>query len=505
MAAQKVIVVGAGIGGLSLSIYLARQGFDVEVLEKREQPGGRCGVLEREGHRFDVGATLLLMPRLFRSIYADWEERLEDHLDLLPLEPIYDLHFARGGRLRFTPNLPALQAQMEALEKGSFERFLRCFDLGWRQYEQLMRRFLGRNFYRPWDYFTPVNGYYFLKLKAHRNHFQHVRRYFRSPELQAAFTFQNIYVGQSPFATSAAYSLLPAIELAQGGWYPRGGMNSIVRSLEGLAQRGGVRLHYGTSVERIVVRGDRARAVRLAGGGELGADIVAANADLPYVYRFLLPDPKPRRRLEGLRYTCSAFVFHWGLDRRYPALGHHSIFLGADYREGFDSIFERNSLCASPHFYVNRPASTDASAAPPGKDSVTAIVPVHHLPAGEPEDCRGLAERARQAVFARLDQAGFAGLPDHIEFETLHTPTDWERSLNLTNGAVFGSLDHRISQVGYMRPSNRHARYRNLYFVGGSTQPGSGVPLALLSGRLTAERILVEHGGEGLSLAELEF
>ncbi|HSK09705.1 MAG TPA: phytoene desaturase family protein [Vicinamibacterales bacterium] len=505
MAAQRVIIVGAGVGGLSLSIYLARQGFDVEVLEKHGVAGGRCGVLEREGHRFDLGATLLLMPRLFRAIYADWGERLDEQLQLLPLDPIYDLHFERGSRFRFTPNLPALRAQAESLEPGSFDRVLRCIELGWRQYEGLMGRFLGRNFDGPWDYFTPRNAWDFVRLKAHRNHYRHVRRYFQSEELRAAFTFQNIYVGQSPFATSAAYGLLPAMELAQGGWYPRGGMHAIAGSLGAIAGKAGVRVRYGANVEEITVAAGRATGVRLDDGSRVEADVVAANADLPYVYRRLLPDSRERERLNRLRYTCSAIVFHWGVGRRHPELGHHNIFLGADYRAGFDNIFERRTLSRSPHFYLNRPSSTDPSCAPAGKDTLSAIVPVHHAGGNPAEDWRGLAGRARDAVFRRLARSGCADLSDRIECEVLLTPADWERRLNLTHGSVFGSLDHRITQVGYLRPSNRHPRYSNLYFVGGSTHPGSGVPLALLSGRLTAERILLGEGRSRPVLAALEF
>ena len=501
---RRVIIIGAGIGGLSLSIYLARHGFEVEIVEKQDRPGGRCSALEQGGHRFDAGATLLLMPRLVRSIYADWGQSLENHLDLLPLDPIYDLHFERGARLRFTPQLPGLMAQMERIEEGSFERFLRCFDLGWRQYQRLMSRFLGRNFDRPWSYFNPANGYYFLALKAYRNHHRHVCRYFKSPQLQAAFTFQNIYVGQSPFATSAAYALLPAVELAQGGWYPRGGMSAVAGSLEAMAREAGVRFHYGAAVRRIVIRSTEARAVSLDDGTEMEADIIAANADLPYVYRCLLPDSGRPRRLDRMGYTCSALVFYWGLARRQPDLGHHSIFVGEDYRAGFDGIFGGKGMCASPHFYVNRPASTDPSAAPPGKDSLTVIVPVHNLQGRGDEGWQGLTGRARDAVFARLAASGLGGLAGDVESETVHTPRDWAAALNLTHGAVFGSLDHRVTQVGYLRPSSRHAAFKNLYFVGGSTHPGSGVPLALLSGRLTAERIL-RAAGRKPAFGELQF
>jgi phytoene desaturase len=494
MAKVRCVIIGAGAGGCSLAVYLSRQGYDVTVLEKQEHPGGRCGQILKDGHRFDLGATLMLMPRLFRSIYADWGEHLEDYLQLKPLDPIYDIHFDRGAPFAFSSSLPVLQSQMEQLEKGSFDRWRSYFDLGCRQYRELVGRFLGRNFRHAWDYFHPVNAYYFLALQAHRNCFQYTRKFFRSPELQAAFTFQNIYVGQSPFATSAAYILLSAMELAQGGWYPLGGMHSVIANLVGLARRQGADFRFRAPVEKILIKNSRAVGVQLADGSELPADLVVANADLPYAYERLLPDAPAAARLRNLRYTCSAVVFHWGLNRSFPQLGHHNVFLSSDYRGGFDGIFRRGAFGEPPHFYLNRPSHTDPASAPAGQDSFSAIVPCAHLDPRNPQDWETLSRRARRAVLDRLAQAGLPDVEKSIKFEIAFTPATWAGTLNLTRGAVFGSLHHGLSQIGYMRPSNRHPRYRNLYFVGGSTHPGSGVPLALLSGRLTAERILQDRG-----------
>lgn len=494
MQKKKIIVIGAGAGGSALSIYLAQAGHAVTVLEKLEQPGGRCGQIRRDGHVFDLGATLMLMPLLFRSIYADWGEDLDGHLKLLPLHPIYHLHFENHGKLEFSSCLPVLQGQLEAREKGAFGRWLQYFDAGCRQYSGLMGRFLGRNFNHAWEYFHPLNGYYFFRLQAHRIHFNFAKKYFRTPELQAAFTFQNIYVGQSPFAASAAYALLPAMELAQGGWHPQGGMHSIVQSLVSIAQQRGVRFHYNAGVQKILIADSKIVGVLLDDGSEAAADIVVANADLPYVYRHLLPAAPGPARWRRLRYASSAIVFHWGLNRSFPELGHHNIFLAEDYRGGFDGIFKRGSFGDPPHFYLNRPAATDASAAPEDGDSISAIIPAAHLDDRQPQDWDALANRARRAVFQRLAREGLADIEKSIKFEIGFTPPVWQSSLNLSAGAVFGSLHHGLSQVGYLRPANRHPLHPNLYFVGGSTRPGSGVPLVLLSSRLTAERILQDLG-----------
>jgi phytoene desaturase len=219
--------------------------------------------------------------------------------------------------------------------------------------------------------------------------------------------------------------------------------------------------------------------------------VVVANADLPYVYESLLPDKAEARRLNRLHYTCSAIVFFWGVDRVYPELGHHNIFLADDYRASFDRIFHDGSLPDQPSFYVHAPARTDPAAAPPGQDTLFVLVPCGHLNDSAGQDWAALKAQARGAVLGRLAQLGMADLQRHLKFEVSYTPRNWLNVYNLAKGAAF-SLSHDFWQVGYLRPHNRHALYHNLYFVGGSTHPGTGLPMVLLSAQLSTERILKE-------------
>jgi phytoene desaturase len=228
-------------------------------------------------------------------------------------------------------------------------------------------------------------------------------------------------------------------------------------------------------------------------GSRLSADVIVANADLPYVYGALLPEKAEAERLERLKYTSSAIMFYWGVDRVYPQLGHHNIFLGGDYRASFDRIFKENTLPDEPSFYVHAPARTDPAAAPAGQDTLMVLVPVGHLDEAAGQDWARLQARARSDVLRRLADVGVTDLDQHLKFEVSYTPRDWLSMYNMAKGAAFG-LGHDFFQVGYLRPQNRHGRYRNLYFAGGSTHPGTGLPLVLLSARLTTERILKEIG-----------
>jgi phytoene desaturase len=301
-----------------------------------------------------------------------------------------------------------------------------------------------------------------------------------------------MYLGLSPYDAPATYSLLQYTELADGVWFPRGGMFRVIESLVSIAEANGVEFLYNSPVEAIEVDGERATGIRLENGSLLPADTIIANADLPYVYKKLLPKEALAGKLEDKKYTCSAITFYWGTDKQYPELGAHNVFLANDYRASFDRIFEDLSLPEKPSFYVHAPSRIDPAAAPAGQDTLMVLVPVGHLSSNGSQDWDGLKNRARNTVLERLREVGVVDLADHIKFEESYAPLEWRDLYNLEKGSAFG-LSHNFMQVGYLRPQNRHNRYRNLYFVGSSTHPGTGLPIVLLSARLTSERILQEN------------
>jgi len=486
------LVIGAGLGGIATAARLARAGFNVKVLEKQEAPGGRCSQLIRDGHRFDTGATLFLMPEVFSETYTALGERMEDHLDLHRIDPTYRIRFEDDTQLALTSNLNAMQAQLEAIEPGSFGGMLRYLVEGHESYHLCLQRFVGRNFYNLPQYFSLQNLPLLFKLKALVKHYDNIGHYFQDPHLKAAFTFQNMYLGLSPFDAPATYSLVQYTELADGVWFPVGGIYRVIENLASIAEAQGVRFVYNTPVKQIEVDGNHATGVVLQDGSHMSADVIVANADLPYVYSHLLPDRAEADHLERLKYTCSAIMFYWGVDRVYPQLGTHNVFLADNYRTSFDRIFNDHLLPDEPSFYVHAPARADQSAAPAGEDTLMVLVPAGHLDASIAQDWDALQARARSAVINRLSASvGIVDLEKHLKFEISYTPCDWLSMYNLAKGAAFG-LSHNFMQVGYLRPHNRHHRYSNLYFVGSSTHPGTGLPMVLLSARLTTERILKE-------------
>ena len=489
---KTAIVIGAGIGGIAAAARLARNGFRVTVVEKNDQPGGRCNQIIRDGHRFDIGPTLFLMPEVFAETYTALGERMEDYLDLRRIDPTYTILFSDGLSLQLTADLHKMQSQLDAIEKDAFDGFLRYIAEGNKHYRVSLEKFVGRNFYNIFQYFSPANLPLLFQLKALKKHYQNIGSYFTDLRLKAAFTFQNMYLGLSPYDAPATYSLLQYTELAGGVWYPMGGMYRVIETLTQIAEKLGVQFIYNAPVKRLRIEGNRVTGVEVEDGRLLNADLFVGNADLPYIYKDLLPDVTKADKLENKKYTCSTIMFYWGMDKVYPEIGHHNVFLAGDYKASFDSIFKDHTLPNEPSFYVHAPARTDPAAAPAGQDTLYVLVPVGHLDETNGQDWEALVKRARQTVFDRFaDQVGINDLPEHIKFEIAYTPRDWQEKFNLKKGAAFG-LSHNFNQVGYLRPQNRHRRYKNLYFAGASTHPGTGLPIVLLSAKLTTERILRE-------------
>lgn len=490
---SSAVVIGAGIGGIAAAARLARNGYKVTVIEKNSTPGGRCGQFTRDGHRFDVGPTLFLMPEVFAETYTALGTHMQDHLDLRRIDPTYSVRFDDGVKLELSSDMNAMQTQLEPMEPGSFSGLMRYLAEGHLHYHLSLERFVGRNFFSYPDYFSLRNLPLLFKLKALVKHYDNIGHYFTNPHLKAAFTFQNMYLGLSPFDAPATYSLLQYTEMAGGVWFPVGGLYRVIESLVSIAKSLGVRFIYDSPVRRIDVEGDHATEVVLEDGSRFQAEVVIANADLPYVYRALLPDRAEADRLDRLKYTCSAIMFYWGVDKVYPQLGVHNVFLAGAYKASFDRIFKDHTLPDEPSFYVHAPARIDPDAAPAGQDTLFVLVPVGHLDESKPQDWDELKAKARGVVLKRLDEVGAKDLQEHLKFEVGATPRDWLTYYNCAKGAAF-SLSHNFVQVGYLRPRNRHTRYRNLYFVGGSTHPGTGLPIVLISARLTMERILMEIG-----------
>ena len=488
MKTKNVIVIGAGIGGIVAATHLAQHGIKVTVVEKNSHAGGRCDRISRDGHHFDTGPTLLVMPLLYETEFAALGTSMREMLDLQRVDPTYHLVFDNGSQLALTSDMKSLQEQLEKFEHGSFQGLLRYMDEGHRHYHLGIEKLVQPDFRQASDFFKLSNLPLVHQVKPLKKHYANMSHYFDDPRLKSAFTFQDVYMGLSPFEAPATFSMMPYTELAHGVWYPRGGMYQIIEALMSLAREAGVEFIFNSSVEQIEVNGRSARGV-IINGQCMDADAVLANADLPYIYQNLLPQDGQVKKLNRKRYSCSVISFFWGVDKPYETLPPHTLFLADDYRANFDSIIRDLSLPANPSLYVHAPARLDPTMAPQGQDTLIAIVPVGHMSENGEQDWAGLRDEARRHVFRRLASIGITDLESHIKFETTFTPLSWKKRYNLVKGSTHG-LCHNLMQLGYFRPDNRHVQYHNLYFTGASTRPGTGMPTAMVSGRQSAQRIM---------------
>jgi phytoene desaturase len=486
---KSVIVIGAGIGGITAAIHLAKSGWQVTILEKNDHPGGRCDRLSRDGHQFDTGPTLLVMPLLYEHEFSTLGASFWEMLELGRIDPTYHLVFDDGSQIALTSDLKSMREQLEGIEPGSFQGFLRYMEEGHRHYQKSVEKLVLPEFRSPLDFFKLSHLPLLYQVKPLTRHYANMAHYFDDPRLKSAFTFQDVYMGLSPFEAPATFSMMPYSELAHGVWYPKGGMYQVIEALFSLARQAGVEFNFNTAVEQISVDGLQTDGVFLEAGGRLNADAVLANADLPYVYQNLLPRDGEVERLNKKRFSCSVISFFWGVDKSFDQLGPHTLFLADDYRANFDSIIRDLDLPANPSLYVHAPARMDPSMAPPGQDTLTAIVPVGHMSKNGNQDWRSIRDEARRKVFQRLHKHGIKGLQDHIKFEINFTPPSWRKRYNLVKGSTHG-LCHNLSQLAYFRPDNRHRTIHNLFFVGASTRPGTGMPTVMVSGRQSAQRII---------------
>jgi phytoene desaturase len=477
------------MGSLAAAIRLAAKGFEVEVFEKNDRPGGRMGRLDAGGFTFDTGPSLLLMTDTYRELFASAGRDLDDYVRLIPLDGQYRVTFGDGDSLTIRRALPELIKELERIEPGVTPRFYRFLADACNKYRLGRSEFVERDFEGARDFFGLRNLRLLLRTRALDNYYRSVAKFFQTEKLRQAFSLQTMYLGLSPFEAPAVYSLLPYTELAEDGlWFPEGGMYSLIEAMQRLACELGVRLHLNCPVEEVVVSKGGASGVRV-GGEEIGADAVLVGADLPYAYRELLKGAADEdfrlRRREKLQYTASAFMLYLGIDRKLDHMLHHNFFLSGRYKENFEAIFRERTLPEDPSFYAVVPSKTEPRLAPEGMESLFVLVPVPHLGANVAWERDGAA--FREKVYGLLERR--CGIRrDWAVFEKVRTPLDWRSEYNLEEGAAFG-IGHGILQVGYFRPPMVSKAVEGLYFVGASTRPGTGVPLVTIGARLVAERI----------------
>jgi phytoene desaturase len=487
-AGRSVVIVGAGLGGLSAACHLAGAGLDVTVVEAADVPGGRAGLAERAGYRFDTGPTVLTMPDLVERCFHAAGVEMGDLLTLVPVDPMYRAVYADGSELRVRQGREAMADEVRRVcgpgEAAAFERF--CDWLG-RLYRVEMPHFIETNYDGPLDLVRPLGpALDLVRMGAFGRLGRAVARRFADERLRRIFSFQALYAGLAPYEALALYAVITYMDVVNGVVVPAGGMHALPQALAAAAANAGARLRYGAPVERILLAEGATgpvQGVRLAGGEVVRADAVVCNTDLPVAYRTLLPGLPPPRAVRRGRYSPSAVVWHVGVRGDLPSgAAHHNIHFGRPWEGAFRSLLRDGRRMPDPSLLVSVPSVGEPSLAPEGGHVLYVLEPVPNL------DGRidWTTERARARDDLAAAVAGF-GYPSDIEVEEVVDPLDWE-ARGMERGTPF-ALAHTFGQTGPFRPGNVHPAAPGLVFTGSGTVPGVGIPMVLVSGMLAARRV----------------
>jgi phytoene desaturase len=493
---KRVIVIGAGLGGLAASVRLARAGFHVTVLEKNERVGGKMDLWEQDGYRFDTGPSLLTMPFVVRELFQAAGERIEDSLDLVPMEPICRYYWPDESHLDASGDLGLTAGAIGRLSPRDALRVRPFLAHGEKIYEAAREPFLLSGFgslglsdiLKRLRYLPAV-----ARIDALRSLNEAVEEYFVDNRIRQLFNRFATYNGSSPYLAPATLSIIPFIEFSMGGWYVRGGMYALANALEVLARRLSVEIRTGVEVDVIVREEKAVHGVHTSAGDSLEADIVLSNADALYAERALL-GRDVRGKADA---SLAGFVLLLGVKKMWSKLAHHTVFFSGDYRKEFDVMFNAGQPSKDPTIYVCNSSQSDPAHAPAGCSNLFVLVNAPPLSAAgstdDGFDWRSNSREYRDRVVGILERRGLSGLAGAIQTERTITPLDFERHYNAYRGSIYG-MSSNSRMAAFLRPPNRSRRYRNLYFVGGSSHPGGGIPLVLLSGKIVADMIRHDHG-----------
>ncbi|WP_445165841.1 phytoene desaturase family protein [Mycolicibacterium sp. Dal123E01] len=481
-ATDHVVVVGAGLSGLSAAMQLAGRGRSVTVVERHPFPGGRMGQADIAGYRIDTGPTVLTMPDIIAEAFAAVGASMAEHLELVPVDPAYRATFADGSVLDVHRDGAVMAAAIEAFAgREQAAGYLRLRAWLTELYRLEFDGFIAANFASPLSLLTPQLAR-LAAIGGFRGWARMVSRFITDERVQRIFTFQALYAGVPPQRALAAYAVIAYMDTVAGVYFPRGGMRAVPEAMAAAAAAAGVQFRYGAEVTALERSGSRVTAVHTE-GDRIACDAVVLTTELPLTYQLL--GRTPRRPIK-VRPAPSAVVAHVGVPAVGEHLAHHNISFGGKWAGTFDEIIRDGVPMSDPSLLVTRPTAGDPSLAPPGRDLLYVLAPAPNLQAGEVDwDAIG-PDYAREMVATAATRL-MPGLDDDAEILDVVTPADWGRQ-GMAAGTPF-ALAHTFSQTGPFRPANTVRGIDNAVLAGGSTVPGVGMPTAIISGRLAADRV----------------
>lgn len=492
---KRVIIVGAGPGGLSAGMLLASKGYSIDIYEKEDKVGGRNSFFRLGEYVFDIGPTFLMMKDVLEEVFIKSGKRLEDFVEVTQLDPMYRLRFADGRELYPSPDKEKMERTMEKFSPGSFNGYLKYLKKEEIKYNKLIPC-LSIPYGRISDFLKKTLLYALPYLDAHTNLYNVLCRYFNDPDTRIAFTFQAKYIGMSPWSAPGLFSIISYIEHGGGIFHVKGGLNRLSHGMAEAVRQSGGRIHLSTPVKKVIVENSKATGVELENGRTEKADYVIINADFAHAMTHIVDKNNRRKwtneKLMSKDYSCSTFMLYLGVKKEFRDIPHHSIIFAKDYKRNINEITEDKILSEDFSFYVQNASVTDKTLAPEGKSTIYVLVPVPNKKGIIDWEKERIPLRNR-VIEALITKGGYKGLIENIEEEKIVTPDDWENEHSVYLGATF-NLAHSIKQMLYFRPHNEFEEFQNCYLVGGGTHPGSGLPTIYESGKISAGLIMKNDG-----------
>ncbi|MDQ5961923.1 MAG: hypothetical protein QG669_315 [Patescibacteria group bacterium] len=495
MEKKKVIVIGAGIAGLGTAGYLAKDGYDVTIVEKNEHVGGRANIFESDGFRFDMGPSWYLMPDIFEHYFKIMGENIHDHLTLQKLSPSYRIFFKDEKKSDGTPLVVDMYSDLtkdletfENIEKGSAEKLTDYLARSKHSYDIAKNEFMYKNYNSIFDFLTPRVAIEGSRLKVFSQMHSYVKKFFSSSIIQKIIEYQLVFLGSSPYNTPALYNIMNHIDFNMGVFYPKNGIFEVPTALKNIAEKNGALIRTNSPVKKIIIENGTACGVELVSGEILKADIVISNADMHHTETALLEtkyQQYPEKYWGKKTMAHSDFILYLGVNKKIPELVHHSLIFSKDWKTNFEQIFDSPQFPTDPSLYICTPSKTDPSVAPEGMENMFVLVPI----ASGLEYTESDLENYKQKILTTIsEQLHIQDLNEHIVFSRTFCVKDFYSTYNAYKGTALG-LAHTLRQTALFRPNNFSKKVKNLYYAGAGTNPGIGMPICLISAELVYKRI----------------
>lgn len=490
---KKVIIIGSGVGGLAAAVRLLSDGYNVEIYEKEKSIGGKVNTIQTNDFRFDLSASILMTPEIYIDVFNYANKDYKKYLDFIRLDPIYRAFYGDGISCNFSSDLIKLTKTLESISKEDSIGYLKLISDVYEKYLIADKYFLNNKFHNFYDFFNPNIISKALKIKTISSAYEFVSRYIKSEKLINFLCFQAMYVGSSPYDSPNIYTLIPIVSHLYGLWHLRGGMYSYIKALEKVILELGGKIKTNANVDEILISGTKAIGIKTKQGIEKG-DIIICNADFPYAMKELIKDKKAKGdytddKISKMKYTCSTFIMHLGLNKKYNQLSVHNLYLGDDFKENIIAAF-KGYLPEKPSLYIYCPSRIDDIMSSKDKECLNVMVRVPNLLFNNINwDINTISQLRNKIIEILKNKMKMKNIDKNIVFESYLTPVDLKEKFNSYGGTAFG-LSHTLTQTNYFRPNVKSKVIDDLYFVGSSVHPGTGISIVLLSSKSVAEQIL---------------